>query len=393
MRILGRVISVFKSVLRGVATFVGPSAESGNALSEALATTSSIGIPEPPVPVWSKAPLTLVSNDSGSSESQAIRNGGNRRHSTKPVSVRVSTAEQKKLRRIIRKRTVRFEIGLRAKIVLTLAEDPGVSKTARSLGVSRPTVRLWRDRFHKGRCDGLKSRKSPGRPASISDVSRCHIIALACGQPKDFNVPYRPIWTTDVLLHTYRNRNPDLDDMSATTVRRILERVDLKPHKFQNWLHSPDPKFREKVNDVCALYRHPPEDSIVFCIDEKTGMQALGRKHPTKPAKPGKKGRKEFEYIRLGTRSLIAAFNPHSGEVFGRVGPTRTASDLVEFMEALVQAYPAKHIHVVWDNLNTHYDGPSKRWTEFNTRHQLRFHFHYTPIHASWVNQPGRRSG
>ena len=95
----------------------------------------------------------------------------------------------------------------------------------------------------------------------------------------------------------------------------------------------------------------------------------------------------DYEYIRNGTRTLIAAFNPHTGEVLGHVGPTRTADDLVEFMETVAGHYPDQQVYVVWDNLNIHYDGPGKRWTRFNERHGGRFHFTYTPIHASWVNQ------
>jgi len=153
------------------------------------------------------------------------------------------------------------------------------------------------------------------------------------------------------------------------------------------WLHSPDPNFRSKVTEICQIYLDPPEGSIVLCVDEKTGMQALGRKHPGRNPQPGRDARMDYEYVRNGTRKLIASFEPSTGQVYGEVRESRTAEDLVEFMENLAEIYPEQQVHIIWDNLNIHYDGPSERWTEFNARHGGRFHFHYTPIHASWVNQ------
>ena len=149
------------------------------------------------------------------------------------------------------------------------------------------------------------------------------------------------------------------------------------------WLHSPDPQFREKVTNIVELYLRPPTGSTVVCVDEKTGMQAIQRKHPDRPAGPGRKGKREFEYIRHGTQSLLAAFVIHTGSVITRCGPTRKGEDLEAFLEVVAQEIPGK-VDVVWDNLNIHH---GERWEKFNARHQNRFRFHYTPLHASWVNQ------
>jgi transposase len=119
-------------------------------------------------------------------------------------------------------------------------------------------------------------------------------------------------------------------------------------------------------------------------MDEKTGMQALSRRWPGSPPEPGRDGRFEFEYRRRGTRNLLAVFDPQTGEVFGRCTRRRTADDLVGFMDAVATRYCDEEVYVIWDNLNIHH-GP--RWEEFNERHGGRFHFVYTPIHASWVNQ------
>ena len=210
---------------------------------------------------------------------------------------------------------------------------------------------------------------------------------MACAKPKEFGVKCRERWTYEVLTKTFNDRHPDLDKPSRSTVLRILNDADIKPHRTKMWLHSPDPEFKEKVTEICDLYLNPPYGSVVLCIDEKTGMQALGRKHPNRAPAPGRTERMDYEYVRNGTRSLIASFEVHTGQVYGEVRSSRKGDDLVDFMEGVAEQYPDEQIHVVWDNLNIHHDGPSKRWTQFNARHGQRFHFHWTPIHASWVNQ------
>ena len=152
------------------------------------------------------------------------------------------------------------------------------------------------------------------------------------------------------------------------------------------WLHSPDPEFRAKVNEICELYHNPPTGSVVLCIDEKTGMQAIERKHMDGDPRPGRDRRREFEYVRHGTQSLIAAFEVHTGTVHAVCGATRTGNDLEAFVEELAARDPETEVHVVWDNLNIH-TAMKKRWGPFNERHGSRFHFHFTPVHASWVNQ------
>lgn len=310
-----------------------------------------------------------------------------RRPGPKPVSVVLTGGQRKLLEQDARKRGLAYGIVIRARIILTLSRNPCVSEVARELALDRKTVRFWRDRYLESGRKGLDTRKRPGRPVSIHPLSRCQVLAMACGRPSDFGVEFRPVWSLDALLSTYRELHPDLDSLSRASVWRILNHANLRPHRLRLWLHSPDPKFREKVSHLCQLYLHLPDDSLVLCIDEKTGMQALGRVHPIKHPRPGQQGRLDFEYVRNGTRTLIAAFNPHTGEVYGQVRSSRTAEDLVAFMEAIAARYPDKHVHVVWDNLNIHFDGKDLRWTCFNARHGDRFHFHYTPIHASWVNQ------
>lgn len=302
-------------------------------------------------------------------------------------SIHLSNTRRRELRSLAQSR--QGPLVVRAKIVLMLDEDANVSQVARRLDVSRDTVRMWRDRYLSEGLKGLHDRKRCGRPVEINAVTRCQVVAMACGKPGDFGVLFRQAWTLDSLHKALVREMEDwgVVPISRTSMIRILNDADLKPHKIRMWLHSPDPEFRRKVTEICELYRSAPDGAVVLCVDEKTGMQALGRKHPTRLPAPHRPRRIDYEYIRNGTRKLLAAFNPHTGDVYGEVREHRKAADLVEFMEELANRHPVGDVHIVWDNLNIHHDGPNKRWEQFNQRHGNRFHFHYTPIHASWVNQ------
>ena len=132
---------------------------------------------------------------------------------------------------------------------------------------------------------------------------------------------------------------------------------------------------------------NPPPGEVVLCVDEKTGMQALERRFADRPPAPRRARRREFEYKRHGTQSLFCAFDVHTGRVVESCDDRRRAQDLVRFMEKVAAHYPKGKVHIIWDNLNIHYDGPVARWSDFNRRHGDRFILHYTPKHASWVNQ------
>lgn len=257
----------------------------------------------------------------------------------------------------------------------------GAGVVATMVGVAVSTVRRWRERFLAEGLEGLRDRPRPGHPPQIGMVPRLEIVATACDRPTSNDGMAG--WTLDRLRDEVLRRGI-VPAISRSTLHRILERADLKPHRVQGWLHSPDPEFREKATEICELYLHPPDGAVVISIDEKTGMQAIERKHPDEPARPGRPVRREFEYVRHGTQSLIAGFDVREGKVLAQCGDTRTAEDLVCFMDHVAAEYPDREVHVVWDNLNIH---GGERWKEFNRRHGGRFHFHYTPLHASWVNQ------
>jgi DDE superfamily endonuclease len=207
------------------------------------------------------------------------------------------------------------------------------------------------------------------------------------------------------------NRHAD-EAMHRSTIRRILHDADLKPHRSVYWLNSHDPDFDAKATAICQLYVRSPmlsrQGELVICTDEKTGMQVLQRKYPTQPARPGHPEKREHEYVRHGTRALIASFVVPTGEVVWSLGPTRTSVDFANHLRKVADHFRAwPRITWVVDNLNTHWSreactvmaalnglafeprqlstGVERR--AFLTDPQHRYRFVFTPIHGSWLNQ------
>lgn len=175
-----------------------------------------------------------------------------------------------------------------------------------------------------------------------------------------------------------------LPAISHETVRVWLDAADIKPHRCRYWLHSQDPQFEQKMQDVVGLYLDPPENSVVLSFDEKTCIQALQRRHPDWPMLPGAPQRREFEYIRRGTQDLFAALNPHTGEVWAECRDRHRGEDVADFLAWLIKQQP-KHvrIHVVLDNLSAH---GTEAVMKVIAKHRGRVVLHNTPTHASWLN-------
>jgi transposase len=272
---------------------------------------------------------------------------------------------------------------VRAQIVLLAARGWSNAAIARRVGCSDRTVRKWRRRFAETpRLASLQDQPRSGRPAAIPVSVRCEVVKLACQRPEGSKDPFRHVWTLESLQEALRKETGYR--LSRSELHRILHSQQLRPHRLRMWLHSPDPDFQSKVQRICQLYLNPPEGATVLCVDEKPGIQALERKYPTQAPSCGEPGRFEFEYIRHGTQTLLAAFETRTGQVFGRCGAQRRESDLLSFMDAVAERYEAGPVYVIWDNLNIHH---GQRWEAFNQRHGRRFHFVHTTLHASWVNQ------
>jgi transposase len=286
------------------------------------------------------------------------------------ATIELSEEEERVLRRVLRTPSVSQQQALRARIVLRAAEGVSNTQIAREVGVSLPTVGLWRRNFCERGLQGLGDSPRSGRPRQIDDDQVQRVLAKTLEPPPD--------GTT----HWSVRRLAEATGISPTTVHRIWREHKLKPHQVRSFKFSNDPQLVEKVIDVVGLYLDPPKGALVLCVEEKTQIQALDRTPPTLPMKPGKAQRMTHDYKPNGTTSLYAALEIATGEVTGACYPRHTHQEFLAFLNALVRAFPRKPLHVVLDNSSTHSTPEVKRWLG---RHK-RVHFHFTPTSASWLN-------
>jgi transposase len=284
--------------------------------------------------------------------------------------IELSEEEERDLRAVLRTPSASQQQAMRARIVLRAADGLSNTGIAREVGVSLPTVGLWRRNFSERRLEGLKDAPRSGRPRAIDDDEVRRVLAKTLERPPD--------GTT----HWSVRRLAAVTGVSPSTVHRIWRDHKLKPHQVRSFKFSRDPQLVEKVIDVVGLYLDPPKGALVLCVDEKTQIQALDRTQPTLPIKPGKAQRMTHDYKRNATTSLYAALEIATGEVTGACHTRHTHQQFIAFLNTLVRAFPRKPLHVVLDNSSTHATPEVKRWLE---RHP-RVHFHFTPTGASWLN-------
>lgn len=285
--------------------------------------------------------------------------------------IQLSKEERSKLLGIVRKERSEQRMVLRAKIIL-LADEGFLNKEImEKLGISKPVVIKWRRRFMEKRMEGLKDSPRPGKPRVYSPDIRIKIVAEACKPPEG-----QTHWSTRTLAK-------HIGGVSYTTVHRILKAEKIKPHLYKMWKNSNDPDFEAKMMNIVGLYLNPPENAVVLSVDEKTAIQALGRPKPNKPVKPGQVEKINHEYIRHGTKSLIAALSVHEGKVIGQCFDRHRHEEFLIFLKDISKAYPNHELHLIMDNLSMHKHTKIKRWLKRNKR----IHVHFTPTYASWLNQ------
>jgi transposase len=264
------------------------------------------------------------------------------------------------------------KLAVRARILLMLGDRVRPSHIATRLALSRNHVHYWVRRYLAQGVSGvLHDAPRPGRKKRITPEKVATIVnATLTTKP-----PAATQWSTRTMARA--------QDVSEKTIRNIWHQHGLQPHRVTRFKLSKDPHFVDKLRDVVGLYLIPPEKAVVFCVDEKSGIQALDRTRPVLPLRPRIPERQTHDYIRHGTTCLYAALRLLDGTVFGTCRPKRDTKEFVRFLDRIEQATPADDaIHVILDNLSTHKSPPVHRWL----RRHPRVHFHFIPTSSSWLN-------
>lgn len=292
--------------------------------------------------------------------------------SPKAVQVDLSEAERAELTARLRRRKVARADAMRAEIVLLAAEGMSNLAIAERLSITRVTVATWRKRFVAQRLDGLLDEPRPGAPRTVSDEKVAEVVTATLE-----TLPTgRTHWSSRGMAKA--------SGLAPSTVQRIWKAFSLQPHRVETFKLSTDPLFVEKVRDIVGLYLSPPERALVLCVDEKSQIQALDRTQPLLPLRPGQVERHTHDYKRHGTTSLFAALDVKTGSVIGKCMPRHRAQEFRRFLDEVERNVPkGLDIHVVMDNASSHKTKLIRDW--FAKR--PRWHVHYTPTSASWINQ------
>jgi len=257
----------------------------------------------------------------------------------------------------------------RAEIVLAVAAGAGVSGAARTLGVSRPTVIKWRDRFAAVGIAGLADLPRSGRPKTIDDAQI--LAATLEPPPASLGVTH---WSSRLLARHL--------GISDATVARAWRAYRVQPWRSETFKFSTDPELEAKVRDVVGLYLDPPQNAIVLCVDEKSQIQALNRTQPILPLRPGLPERATHDYKRNGTTTLFAALEIATGTVTDRCYDRHGKTEFLDFLKRVAKAYPRRQLHIVLDNYHTHKHDDINKWLAKHPRITL----HFTPTSGSWLN-------
>jgi len=286
--------------------------------------------------------------------------------------ITLAPPERRELERRARSRTLEAEDCKRAKLILLVAKGYSFSEICRRLDCTDRYISVWKRRFEHGRLSGLDSRYRGSQRRVRRAQMEAKILEATRKGP------------TDGTTHWSSYRLAKHLGVSPTTVYRVWRQFGIQPHRLRRYMASDDPEFEEKAADIIGLYLKPPVHAAVFCVDEKSAIQALDRLDPVLPLSPGRAERHGFEYYRHGTLSLYAALNTRTGEVLGKTSSRHTSVEFVEFLDQIVASQPKeKEINIIADNLSAH---KTKEVSDFlQANPHLRIH--YTPTYSSWLNQ------
>lgn len=259
----------------------------------------------------------------------------------------------------------------RARVVLACAEGLDNKAVAKKLRCSLGMVGKWRSRFLRARLEGLYDEPRPGAPRKVSDAQVEQVVIRTL----ETTPRGETHWSTRGLAKA--------SGLSRMTISRIWQAFGLQPHRSETFKLSPDPQLIEKVRDIVGLYMNPPDHAAVFCVDEKSQIQALDRTQPLLPLRPGQAERRTHDYKRHGTTSLFAALELKTSRVIGRLHRRHRSTEFRQFLDVIDAQVPAElDVHIIVDNYGTHKTPLIRKW--FAKR--PRFHLHFTPTYGSWIN-------
>jgi transposase len=259
----------------------------------------------------------------------------------------------------------------RARVILACADGLDNKAVAKKLRCSLGMVGKWRSRFLSARLEGLYDEPRPGAPRKISDDQVEKVVI----QTLESTPRGQTHWSTRGLAKA--------SGLSRMTISRIWHAFGLQPHRADTFKLSPDPQLIEKVRDIVGLYMNPPEHAVVFCVDEKSQIQALDRTQPLLPLRPGQVERGTHDYKRHGTTSLFAALEVKTSRVIGQLHHRHRSREFRQFLDAIEAQVPADvEVHLIADNYGTHKTAMIRNWLA----KRPRFHVHFTPTYGSWIN-------
>lgn len=288
------------------------------------------------------------------------------------VGLKLTMEEKTALERRVRSRKGRADDTRRARVILMLAGGSSYREIERALDCDDRYITRWKSRFVTERLAGLYGRHQGRKITVLTPKMEARILAATRKKPADGTTH----WSTRRLAKHL--------GIYHVLVARAWARAGIKPHRIERYMRSNDPDFETKAADVIGLYVNPPQHAAVFCLDEKTAIQALDRLDPVLPFSPGRLERHGFEYYRHGTLSLYAALNTKTGKVLGSTARRHTTEEFVAFLGQIVATQPRKRdIQIILDNLSTH---KTRRVQQFLADH-TNVHLHFTPTYSSWLNQ------
>jgi transposase len=290
----------------------------------------------------------------------------------RPKRPLILTAEEKeRLQSLAHRARSQPALARRARVVLACSEGLANKSVAKKLRCSLGMVGKWRARFLKTRLEGLYDEPRPGAPRKITDAQVEQIVI----QTLESTPRAQTHWSTRGLARA--------TGLSRMTISRIWRAFGLQPHRTETFKLSPDPLLIEKVRDIVGLYMNPPDHALVFCVDEKSQIQALDRTQPLLPLRPGQAERRTHDYKRHGTTSLFAALELKTSRVIGQLRRRHRSSEFRRFLDVIEANVPAGlDVHLILDNYGTHKTALIRNW--FAKRPQ--FHVHFTPTYGSWIN-------